>query len=208
MSGWTCPLGLPPWAKATAANSQLSISKRTVEGTEGGHRRLSLLRDQGGPPHAGLSSSTNLSRASARGTKGSIPSNSTVDQKHVRKADGVSRILGTLRHLSSEHYPPLASPFLGPNPVFEIKPQGLGLRGEPVPPAGFGASPNAPGDVRPSLGLRVPVSAGDGPSPPSRSQNRCPAKMHTPSPPLSRHAHGLDRRLPGRGWNLWCRPRR
>jgi len=34
---------------------------------------------------------------------------------------------------------------------------------------------NAPGDVSHSLGLRVPVSAGDGPSPPSRSQNKCPA---------------------------------
>ena len=86
-------------------------------------------------------------------------------------------ISGTIRLLVSKYHPPLASPFLGPNPVFEIKPQGLGLRGKPVPPAGFGASPNAPGDVRPSLGLRVPVSAGDGPSPPSRSQNRCPAKM-------------------------------
>ena len=137
MSGWTCPLGLPPWAKATAANSQLSISKRTVEGTEGGHRRLSLLRDQGGPPHAGLSSSTNLSHASARGTKGTIPSKASVNQKHVCKAGGVS-IGGTIRLLVSKYHPPLASPFLGPNPVFEIKPQGLGLRGEPVPPGGFG----------------------------------------------------------------------
>ena len=84
--------------------------------------------------------------------------------------------------------------------------------GKPVPPAGFGASPNAAGDVSPSLVLRVPVSAGDGPSPPSRSQNRCPAKMHTPS--RRRHAstprrlpHGLDRRLPGRGLNLWRCPR-
>ncbi len=39
---------------------------------------------------------------------------------------------GTIRLLVSKYHPPLASPFLGPNPVFEIKPQGLGLRGEPV----------------------------------------------------------------------------
>jgi len=36
---------------------------------------------------------------------------------------------------------------------------------------------NAPGDVSPSLGLRVPVSAGDGPSPPSRSQNSAATLM-------------------------------
>ncbi len=91
-----------------------------------------------GPPHAGLSSSTNLSRASARGTKGSIPHKASVNHEHVRKAGGVSRILGTIRHLSPVHYPPLASPFLGPKPVFEINPRGVGLRGEPVPPGGFG----------------------------------------------------------------------
>ena len=83
-----------------------------------------------GPPHTGLSSSTNLSRASARGTKGSIPSKASVNQKHVSKAGGVS-IGGTIRLLVSKYHPPLASPFLGPKPVFEIKPQGLGLRGKP-----------------------------------------------------------------------------
>jgi hypothetical protein len=36
-----------------------------------------------------------------------------------------------------EPHPPVARPFLGPRPVFEIKPRGLGLRGEPVPPGGF-----------------------------------------------------------------------
>ena len=59
------------------------------------------------------------------------------------------------RLLGLEPHPPLARPFLGPRPVFEIKPQGLGLRGEPVPPGGFGACPNAPGDVRPSRAFGV-----------------------------------------------------
>lgn len=41
------------------------------------------------------------------------------------------------RLLGLEPHPPLAIPFLGPRPVFEIKPRGLGLRGKPVPPGGF-----------------------------------------------------------------------
>jgi len=43
----------------------------------------------------------------------------------------VHRLLGLKPH------PPLAIPFLGLRPVFEIKPRGLGLRGKPVPPDGF-----------------------------------------------------------------------
>ena len=35
-------------------------------------------------------------------------------------------------------HPPLAIPFLGPKHVFEINLRGVGLRGEPVPPGGFG----------------------------------------------------------------------
>ena len=111
--------------------------------------RPGFAGDQGGPPHVGLSSSANLSRASARGTKGSIPNKASVNHEHVRKAGGVSRILGTLRHLSSEYYPPLASPFLGPKPVFEINPRGVGLRASPCRRVDS-RKPNAPGDVRPS----------------------------------------------------------
>ena len=44
---------------------------------------------------------------------------------------------GTIRLLVSKYHPPLASPFLGPNPVFEINPRGVGLRGKPVPPGGY-----------------------------------------------------------------------
>jgi len=40
----------------------------------------------------------------------------------------------------------------------------------------YGASPNAPGDVSPSLGLRVPVSAGDGPSPPRQEPKQMSRK--------------------------------
>ena len=41
-------------------------------------------------------------------------------------------------------HPPLAIPFLAPNPVFEINPRGVGLRGEPVPPGGFGRAERNP----------------------------------------------------------------
>ena len=40
-------------------------------------------------------------------------------------------ISGTILLLVSKYHPPLAIPFLGPKPVFEIKPQGLGLRASP-----------------------------------------------------------------------------
>ena len=67
--------------------------------------------DQGGPPHAGPSSSTNLSRASARGTKGSIPSKASVNQKHVCKAGGVS-IAGQFGSLCQSTIPRLPVPSL------------------------------------------------------------------------------------------------
>ena len=82
-----------------------------------------------GPLLAGLSLNMTSSR-DARGTKSSISKDDALNHKHVRGA-GRASISGKIRHLSSKHHPPLASPFLGPNPVFEIKPQGLGLRASP-----------------------------------------------------------------------------
>lgn len=35
MSGWTCLLGLLPWEKATAANSQFPVLRRTGRGEAG-----------------------------------------------------------------------------------------------------------------------------------------------------------------------------
>lgn len=35
------------------------------------------------------------------------------------------------RLLTLGHHPPLAIPFLAPNPVFEINPHGVGLRASP-----------------------------------------------------------------------------
>ena len=91
--------------------------------------------------------------------------------------------------LPSRHHPPLAMPFLGPNPVIEINPQGVGLRASPCRRADSApleeGGPNAPGDVCQSLALRGPVARGMVPRLQRQEPNRCPAKMHTPSPPPS-----------------------
>jgi hypothetical protein len=63
------------------------------------------------------------------------------------------------RLLTLGHHPPLAIPFLAPNPVLEINPQGVGLRASPCRRADSD-EPNAPGDVSQSSGLRGPVARG------------------------------------------------
>ena len=95
----------------------------------GAHRRLSLRKTRGARCRRVSPPNTTLSR-DARGTESSIPKKDAFNQKHGRKAGSVS-ISRTIRHLSSKHHPPLASPFLGPNPVFEINPRGVGLRASP-----------------------------------------------------------------------------
>ena len=50
------------------------------------------------------------------------------------------------RLLTLGHHPPLAIPFLAPNPVFEINPRGVGLRASPCRRVDSD-EPNAPGDV-------------------------------------------------------------
>jgi hypothetical protein len=63
------------------------------------------------------------------------------------------------RLLTFGHHPPLAIPFLAPNPVFEINPRGVGLRASPCRRVDSD-EPNAPGDVSQSSGLRGPVARG------------------------------------------------
>ena len=62
--------------------------------------------------------------------KRSISEEDTTNHRHVRGAGGVS-ISGTILLLVSKYHPPLVIPFLAPNPVFEINPQGVGIRASP-----------------------------------------------------------------------------
>ena len=90
------------------------------------------------PAHGRIAPTTTLSPVSGgQGTKGSIPERLCSRNHHhgVKASGGV--LQRDKRLLGLEPHPPLASPFLGPRPVFEIKPRGLGLRGKPVPPGGF-----------------------------------------------------------------------
>jgi hypothetical protein len=69
--------------------------------------------------------------ALSRGTKGSIPKEGGLQlrawpggwQRYMHQWDNWLLTLG--------HHPPLAIPFLAPNPVLEINPQGVGLRASP-----------------------------------------------------------------------------
>ena len=72
-------------------------------------------------------------------------------------------------------HPPLAIPFLAPNPVFEINPRGVGLRASPCRRLDSG-KPNAPGDVSQSSGLRGPVARGMVPRLQDRSQTDVPQR--------------------------------
>ncbi len=73
------------------------------------------------------------------------------------------------RLLTLGHHPPLAIPFLAPNPVFEINPQGVGLRASPCRRVDSSKS-NAPGDVSQASSLRGPVARGMVPRLQDRSQ--------------------------------------
>ena len=110
----------------------------------------------------------------SRGAKGAIPKQGRLQprswpggwrQKHQRDN----------RLQSSGHHPPLAIPFLGPNPVFEINPQGVGLRTSPCRRADSD-EPNAPGDVSQYSGLRGPVARGMVPRLQDRSQTDVPQR--------------------------------
>jgi len=72
---------------------------------------------------------------------------------------GSESISGTPGSSQRSHHPPLAIPFLAPNPVFEINPRGVGLRASPCRRVDSD-EPNAPGDVSQSSGLRGPVARG------------------------------------------------
>ncbi len=79
------------------------------------------------------------------------------------------------RLLTLGHHPPLAIPFLGLNPVFEINPRGVGLRANPCRRVDSG-EPNAPGDVSQASSLRGPVARGMVPRLPDRSQTDVPKR--------------------------------
>jgi hypothetical protein len=69
--------------------------------------------------------------AKSRGVKGSIPQCGGRQPRDCPGGCRRSRHQRDNRLQSSGDYSPLAIPFLGPKPVFEIKPQGLGLRASP-----------------------------------------------------------------------------
>jgi hypothetical protein len=144
--------------------------------------------------------------AKSRGTKGSIPQDGGHQPRAWPGGWRRSKQKRDNRLLTLGHHPPLAIPFLAPNPVFEINPRGVGLRASPCRRVDSG-EPNAPGDVSQSSGLRGPVARGMVPRLQDRSQTDVPQRCSRLRRFPRRHAHGFDRRLPGRGWNLRRRPR-
>ena len=135
LSGLHVGRRLTPFSKmlstrATATRGSRSSVKTSAKAGQG--RRKSPpepSQNPRGPLLTGLFLNMTSSR-DAWGTKSSIPKEDTPNHKHVRGAGGVS-ISGTIWHLSSKYQPLLASPFVGPKPVFEIKPQGIALRASP-----------------------------------------------------------------------------
>jgi hypothetical protein len=171
MSGWTCPLGLLPWAKATAANSQFPVSKCTGRG----HGRRSPppepSQNPRGPLQAGLSLNMTSSR-DARGTKSSIPRKMPQPQAWQKGRQRENQRVNSAPPRQST-IPRLPVPSLA-----QIQSSRSSHKGSDYGQARAAgrirgrfksSDPNAPGDVSLSLGLRVPVSAEDGPPPPSRS---------------------------------------
>ncbi len=159
-----------------------------------------------GPLLAGLSLNMTSSR-DARGTKSSIPKEDAPNHKPARGAGRVS-ISGTIRHLSSKHHPPLASPFLGPNPVFEIKPQGLGLRASPCRRPDSGQARTHPVMSACLWSFGFLSARGMVPRLRAGAKTKVPQRCTRLRRLSRRHAHGFHRRLPGRRWIVWCRPRR
>ena len=113
--------------------------------------------------------------AKSRGVKGSIPQCGGRQPRDCPGGCRRSRHQRDNRLQSSGDYSPLAIPFLGPKPVFEIKPQGLGLRASPCRRVDSG-EPNAPGDVSQSLDLRGPVARGMVPRLPAGAKTDVPQR--------------------------------
>ena len=113
--------------------------------------------------------------AMTRGAKGSIPEDGGHKPRACPGGWRRSKQKRDNRLLTLGHHPPLAIPFLAPNPVFEINPRGVGLRASPCRRVDSG-EPNAPGDVSQSSGLRGPVARGMVPRLQDRSQTDVPQR--------------------------------
>ena len=113
--------------------------------------------------------------AMTRGTIGSIPKDEGLQPRACPGGWRRSKHQQDNRLLTLGHHPPLAIPFLAPNPVFEINPRGVGLRACPCRRVDSG-EPNAPGDVSQSSGLRGPVARGMVPRLQDRSKTDVPQR--------------------------------
>src|SRR3989338_876777 len=131
-----------------------------------------------GPAHGRASHRSHLRPAMPRGAEGSIPQDGGLQPTPWPGGWRYTKHQRDIRLLTLGHHPPLAIPFLAPNPVFEINPQGVGLRASPCRRVDSD-EPNAPGDVSQSSGLRGPVAPGVGLPPPSKKG----AKQTSPKAP-------------------------
>jgi hypothetical protein len=113
--------------------------------------------------------------AMTQGTRGSIPQWGGFQPRACPGGRRRSKHQRDKRLQTFGHHPPLAIPFLAPNPVFEINPRGVGLRASPCRRVDSG-EPNAPGDVSQSSGLRGPVARGMVPRLQDRSQTDVPQR--------------------------------
>src|SRR3990167_5929895 len=134
------------------------------------------------PAHGRASHRSHLRPAMPRGAEGSIPQDGGLQPTPWPGGWRYTKHQRDIRLLTLGHHPPLAIPFLAPNPVFEINPQGVGLRASPCRRVDSD-EPNAPGDVSQSSGLRGPVARGVGPPPPDQSHTEVPPKSTTPRRP-------------------------
>ena len=126
-----------------------------------------------GPAEGPASHRPHTRPAMPRGREGSIPKDGGLEPRACPGGWRRSKHQRDNRLLTLGHHPPLAIPFLAPNPVFEINPRGVGLRASPCRRVDSG-EPNAPGDVSQSSGLRGPVARGMVPRLPDRSQTDVP----------------------------------
>src|SRR3989338_7272457 len=84
-----------------------------------------------GPAHGRASHRSHLRPAMPRGAEGSIPQDGGLQPTPWPGGWRYTKHQRDIRLLTLGHHPPLAIPFLAPNPVFEINPRGVGLRASP-----------------------------------------------------------------------------
>jgi hypothetical protein len=128
-------------------------------------------------PTDGRASHRPRTRPDSAGTKGSVPQGRGLQPRAWPGGWPRSKHQRDNRLQTLGHHPPLAIPFLAPNPVLEINPRGVGLRGSPCRRVDSD-EPNAPGDVSQSSGLRGPVARGMVPRLQDRSQQMSRKDAH------------------------------